>query len=152
MICKYCGSNISDDALFCPNCGGPQEKEEKETTYEYQSGGTENTAQSSSDAQSSYASGNTYTNNTYTNNNTDTRGTYRKINGMCIAGFVLSFFVSILGLIFSAIGMKQADERDEDGKGLATAGLVISIVFLAIKVIGSCTGSCAALSLFNIIL
>ena len=147
MICQYCGRNISDDSLYCPHCGGPQKEEEKkEASYGYQSGGTENSSDSCTNGQNTYTSGNTYTRSTSTDSS---GGTYQRINGMCIAGFVLSFFISILGLIFSAIGMKQADERNESGKGLATAGLVISIVFLAIKLIGSLTGGCAACSLFN---
>ena len=148
MICKYCGSNISDEALFCPNCGGPQKDEEKEkkTSYEYQSGGAESASRSYSEKQSTYSSGYEYTNDASSNNSIEI---HQKINGMCIAGFVLSLFFSILGLIFSAIGMKQADERGEGGKGLAIAGLVISIVFLSIKLIGTMTGGCAACSLFN---
>ena len=51
-------------------------------------------------------------------------------SGMAIAGFVLSFlwFLSILGLIFSIIGMKQTKDNKKKGRGLAIAGLVISIV------------------------
>lgn len=50
-------------------------------------------------------------------------------NGMAIAGFVLSFFCSPLGLIFSAIGLSQINkDPSQGGKGLAIAGLVISIV------------------------
>jgi hypothetical protein len=69
--------------------------------------------------------------------------------GMAIAGFVCSllFALSPLGLIFSMIalnGMKRTG--NEDGKGLAIAGLVIGIVFstiLAIYVflIATCFGS-----------
>ena len=52
----------------------------------------------------------------------------RKTNGMAIAGFVLSFFCGILGLIFSAVGLSQIGKTGEGGKGLAIAGLVISIL------------------------
>lgn len=58
----------------------------------------------------------------------------RKTNGMAIAGFVCSFFFAILGLIFSCIGMKQCEERDEEGYGLAKAGKIISIVSLVLGV------------------
>ena len=59
----------------------------------------------------------------------------RKTNGMAIAGFVCSFFFAILGLIFSCIGMKQCEERDEEGYGLAKAGKIISIVSLVLGVV-----------------
>ena len=49
-------------------------------------------------------------------------------NGMAIAGFVLAFFCSLLGLIFSIIGLNQAKQRNQGGQGLAIAGIVISIV------------------------
>ena len=58
--------------------------------------------------------------------------TGKKTNGMAIAGFVCSFFFALLGLIFSIIGMKQCEERGEDGYGLAKAGMIISIVWMAI--------------------
>ncbi len=50
-------------------------------------------------------------------------------SGMAIAGFVLSFFVPILGIIFSAVGMGQTKNAAMKGRGLAIAGLTISIVF-----------------------
>lgn len=54
-------------------------------------------------------------------------------NGMAIAGFVLSLVLPLFGLIFSLIalnGMKTSG--NPEGKGLATAGLVISIVLLSL--------------------
>ena len=49
--------------------------------------------------------------------------------GMAIAGFVLSFIFSPLGLVFSWIALSgmKANHNDE-GKGLAIAGLVLSLV------------------------
>lgn len=51
-----------------------------------------------------------------------------RTNGMAITGFVCSFFFPLLGLIFSAIGLGQIRRRGGRGKGLAIAGLVISII------------------------
>ena len=59
----------------------------------------------------------------------------RKTNTLAIVGFILSFFVSIAGLICCIIARKQITERDEGGAGLALAGLIISIVSLVIAVI-----------------
>lgn len=58
--------------------------------------------------------------------------TGKKTNAMAIAGFVCSFLFAILGLIFSIIGMKQCEERGDNGYGLAKAGMIISIVWMAI--------------------
>lgn len=59
-------------------------------------------------------------------------------NILAIIGFILSFFVSLAGLICSAIALKRAD-RDfgGDGKGFAIAGTVISSIALVAEIIGS---------------
>ena len=57
-------------------------------------------------------------------------------NGMAIAGFVLSFFIPLLGLIFSAIGVSRAKKLPQrTGYGLAVAGLIISILAIVIGVV-----------------
>lgn len=55
-------------------------------------------------------------------------------NGMAIAGFVLSFFIPLLGLIFSIIGLKRSKETN-NGKGLSTAGIIISCITMVITII-----------------
>lgn len=55
-------------------------------------------------------------------------------NGMAIAGFVLSFFIPLLGLIFSILGLKRSKETNT-GKGLSTAGIIISCVTMVITII-----------------
>ena len=57
----------------------------------------------------------------------------RKTNGMAVTGFVLSFFCGVLGIIFSAIVMAQTSkDPNQGGRGLAIAGLVISIVSMVL--------------------
>lgn len=73
--------------------------------------------------------------------------------GFAIAGFVLSFLgiLAILGLIFSIVALSGMKRSGNDaGKGLATAGLVISIVILSLVtlyIIGlaSCCGTLGTL-------
>lgn len=55
-------------------------------------------------------------------------------NTMAILGFIFSILFSILGLIFSIIALKQIKEKHEEGKGLATAGLIISIIKLVLGI------------------
>ena len=56
----------------------------------------------------------------------------QQYNGFAIAGFVCSFFTSIIGLIFSIIGLNQIKRQGGKGKGLATAGIIISVAKLCI--------------------
>ena len=53
---------------------------------------------------------------------------------MATAGFILSFFVPLLGLIFSILGLKKVKETNT-GKGLSTAGIIISSIALLITLI-----------------
>ena len=54
-----------------------------------------------------------------------------KWNGLTIAGFVVSFFSCIVGLILSIIALKQVKKSGENSKGMAIAGIIISSVSLA---------------------
>src|SRR5690242_10384417 len=58
-----------------------------------------------------------------------------RTSGMAIAGFVLSFFCSLLGLIFSIIGYNECKRSDGQvtGDGLALAGIIISIVGMVLS-------------------
>ena len=59
-----------------------------------------------------------------------------KTNGMAITGFVCSLLCWPLGLVFSIIGMNQTGkDPSQGGRGLAIAGLIISIVFAVITIV-----------------
>ncbi len=49
-------------------------------------------------------------------------------NTVAIVGFVFAFIMPLIGLICSAIGLKNANKNNGDHRGLAIAGLVISIL------------------------
>lgn len=51
-------------------------------------------------------------------------------NGFAIAGFVCSFFFILLGLIFGCVGLSKSKQLNGNGKGLAIAAIVISIIKL----------------------
>lgn len=66
----------------------------------------------------------------------------QKTNTLAIVGFVLSFVVAIAGLICSVIARKQIKQSGEGGMGLATAGMIISIVELSLSVLLSIIYMC----------
>jgi hypothetical protein len=72
----------------------------------------------------------------------------RKTNGMAVAGMVLGivslvlFWVwflapvlAVLGIIFSGVGISQCNQLRQDGKGMAVAGLVCSLISAAFWVL-----------------
>jgi hypothetical protein len=60
-----------------------------------------------------------------------------RTSGMAIAGFVLSFFCALLGLIFSCIGYSECKKSGGTvtGEGLAIAGIIISILMFLINIV-----------------
>lgn len=64
-------------------------------------------------------------------------------SGMAIAGFVLAFLCSLLGLIFSIIGYNEVKNSNgmKTGGGLALAGIIISIVSLVAGIMIAVAGS-----------
>ncbi len=56
-------------------------------------------------------------------------------NTLAVVGLVLAFIMPLVGLIISIMAKKKAEELNGDGKGLATAGLIVSIVYMVIAVI-----------------
>ncbi|MEU2348162.1 DUF4190 domain-containing protein [Modestobacter sp. NPDC049651] len=56
----------------------------------------------------------------------------RGTNTMAILGFVFAFVFAPVGIVLSALGLKQVKQRNEGGRGLALAGLIISIVFTVV--------------------
>ena len=49
-------------------------------------------------------------------------------NNMAWWGFILSFLIPIVGLILSIIGLRNAPRFNGNGRGIAIAGIVISIL------------------------
>jgi hypothetical protein len=68
-------------------------------------------------------------------------GQPRRGNGMAVAGFVLSFLIGLLGLVFSLIGLRRSREPGRGGHGLAVAGVVISTVNMLIGFLLVATGA-----------
>jgi len=56
-----------------------------------------------------------------------------KWNGLVIAGFVCAFLVPIVGLILSIIGMVQINKNGGKSKGMAIAGIIVSVVVMVLN-------------------
>ncbi|MBR2522842.1 MAG: zinc ribbon domain-containing protein [Clostridiales bacterium] len=139
--CQFCGSEIEDGAKFCSNCGAtapvaaepaavpapvvaepvvpqpePQPIAQPAPQPQYQQPQPVYSAPAS-------------------NNNYSTFTEQPKNNGCCVAGFVVSLvsllccgLTAIISLILSIIGLATVGKKKQKGKGLAVAGLIISIV------------------------
>ena len=127
-FCRECGKELEEESKFCNNCGT---KIEEANAYINESA-------------SSNASTNVTYNQTYVT---------KKSNGMAIAGFVISLvsllccgYSSWLGLIFSIIGLANANKNEGEGKGLAIAGIVISSILFILIVLLTVFGVMASVT------
>ncbi len=108
--CKGCGSEIPDDAIFCPSCGRNVQNDGQSTA------------------------GNTYSqyNNNYNNPPVYPADKYSVIS---ILGFVFAFLEPVVGLILSIIAYNQAKtEGSLKSQGFAKSGIIISSVFIGLAV------------------
>lgn len=109
MFCKFCGKPNEDGAKYCSSCGNDMEAEVAQNPV------TENPV----------------------------AATRKKTSGLAVASFVLSLvgllvaaiICGTLGIIFASMAFKAIREQNLGGKGLATAGLVISICDIVLVLI-----------------
>ncbi len=109
MICKNCGTILEENSNTCPICGTQitEDNNHKEKQFEKVE-----------------------------------EPTAKKYSGKAIAGFVLSLIgiivfavpCGILGLVFSALAMKEV-ESSQYGKAFVISGLVISIIDIVLGII-----------------
>lgn len=58
-----------------------------------------------------------------------------KTNVLAIVGVIFAFLMPVVGLICSIIGKNKVEECGGNGKGLATAGIVISVIAIVLLVL-----------------
>lgn len=69
---------------------------------------------------------------TFINSNTPSSP---KTNTLSVVGLVFAFFIPIIGLICSIVGLSQAKKRGEKGKGFAIAGIIISVIVALLQIL-----------------
>ena len=116
MFCDKCGAQLNDNSRVCPQCGAPIQGEEQNIT----------------------------TTSTYAGSLGDP--TPVLVWGILGLAFACTFFVSFLGIIFSAVGLKKANAYNQftnyaesgkarTGRNLAKAGLIVGIIMTVLLVI-----------------
>ena len=114
MFCSNCGQKLDDNAVTCPNCGAE--------TGVSPAVGAEKPAEQAGEARQQQAQ------------------QYQppresESNGFAIAGLICAFFIPILGLIFSCIGLNRSKKMNGEGKGVSIAGIVISVLAIVLIVV-----------------
>ena len=120
MFCSKCGYKNADDSKFCVSCGASMvQTDDLNQNIEAKECG-EVVAGSEQSCEPAV----------------------KKFSGKAITGFVLSLtgiivaglICGILGIIYSAIAFSDIKNKNLKGRGLAIAGLVISIIDIVIMI------------------
>ncbi len=163
MHCIHCGAIIPDSAKFCTSCGKPVQavptpEQSPVTEDPVASEASEEAAQKAADtytppenASEGYKAANAqlppaYSNPAYSSQASAAYTAPSTVNSLAIAGFVCSLIfipiglgvlTAIAGLILSIMGMNAAKKLPENkGHGLALAGIIISVIRIALILIG----------------
>lgn len=56
-------------------------------------------------------------------------------NGMAIASLVTAFLCSPVGIVLGLVAKNQIKQTGQSGSGLATAGIVLGVVFIVLNVL-----------------
>ena len=144
-FCENCGTQLGDGVRFCPNCGAQVAQNARQAQTDTQAAAQ--TAQPETTAQAAVPpAANTAEKTVGTQEPLHATVVTPKTNGFAVAGFVLGIcsilfgwlccfnITSVLGLVFSIIGLCQIGGKKGSGKGLAVAGLVLSILSILLLV------------------
>jgi hypothetical protein len=56
--------------------------------------------------------------------------TTKKTSGLAVAALILAFFIPVVGLVLGIIALSSIKKNGESGKGLATAAIILSTIFM----------------------
>ena len=138
MFCPKCGTNNADGAGFCAGCGTPLTPAVNPVQAAAPVAPAPAPVYTPQPAQQPV-----YNQSPITPIPPQTSGT----NGLCLAGFITSLVsvvlagtTALISLILSIIGLSSAKKKNQGGRGLAIAGIIISAVLMALFVLGVCLG------------
>ncbi|MCL2570120.1 MAG: hypothetical protein FWE16_02845 [Firmicutes bacterium] len=114
MYCKQCGKQLVSDERFCAGCGLPNQELQPPTQPQF--------------------------NGNYQQSNIQINGMYQApptapSNTMATMGLIFAFIIPIVGLVLSIIGLNRASQFGGRGRGVAIAGIIVSIAMFVLNFI-----------------
>ena len=136
MICPKCNQTVEEGAKFCTNCGAAVEDAAKHETEQVTEPETAHAVEENPvpDTAAQTPEGTpvmTPANELY-------EEPKKKTNGLAIAGLVCSIVTpfNILSLVLSIVGLVLGIKKwNSSGKGLAIAGIIVSVISLILDLV-----------------
>ena len=130
MICPKCNQTVEEGAKFCTNCGAALEDAVKQETEQV----TEpETAHAVEENPVRETAAQTQEETPVMTPADELYEKPKKINGLAIAGLICSIVTpfNILALVLSVVGLVLGIKKwNSSGKGLAIAGIIVSVISL----------------------
>ena len=122
MNCMQCGKRLSDEARFCDVCGAPVGFFNPVAPRPYDP----DNPQGQAAGVVPYGYGGSHSGG---------HNATQQKNTQAILGFIFAFIIPIVGLVLSIIGLNKSKTNGGVGRGMAIAGIVISIAVWGITMI-----------------
>ena len=144
MFCTNCGKELTEGVTVCPYCGGHTDDRDAQSAAPSESAEAPFGADAAEGIQSAQTDAAEYGEQQGSDTLTDTQNVPQKkpVNGIAVAGLILSVLFAPLGLVLSIIGLVRSKKMDGEGRKLGIAGIVISalvivcvIVFIVLYVV-----------------
>lgn len=131
MICPKCNQTVEEGAKFCTNCGAALEDAVKQETEQVTEPETAHAVEENPVPET--AAQTPEGTPVMTPANERYEEPKKKTNGLAIAGLVCSIVTpfNILSLVLSIVGLVLGIKKwNSSGKGLAIAGIIVSVISL----------------------
>ena len=131
MICPKCNQTVEEGAKFCTNCGAALEDAVKQETEQVTEPETAHAVEENPVPET--AAQTPEGTPVMTPANERYEEPKKKTNGLAIAGLVCSIVTpfNILSLVLSSVGLVLGIKKwNSSGKGLAIAGIIVSVISL----------------------
>ena len=131
MFCKNCGKKQTEGAVYCYSCGNKLEENSEQIIETVTPANQVNPVSAPTVRRSKFAllgfifslipvAASMFI------------GVYLTLDSYAILYSLIILPCSILGIVFSSIGLKHTSTKKQGGKGFAIAGLIVSILILSL--------------------
>lgn len=136
MFCTNCGKELTEGVTVCPYCGGHTDDRDAQSAAPSETAETPFGADAAEGIQSAQTDAAEDGAQQGSDASPDAQDAQKKpVNGIAVAGLILSVLFAPLGLVLSIIGLVRSKKMDGEGRKLGIAGIVISVLVIVCVIV-----------------